>query len=53
LIGEETKRPMNFTVVRTSQEAASELMDKEKEMLMQYVMASITARMSPEEAQQF
>lgn len=53
LIGEETKRPMNFRVVRTSQEAASELMDKEKEMLMQYIMASITARMSPEEAEQF
>ena len=35
LIGEETKRPMNFRVVRTSQEAASELQDKEKEMLMQ------------------
>ena len=53
LIGEETKRPMNFRVVRTSQEAASELMDKEKEMLMQYIMAAITSRMSPEEAQQF
>ena len=53
LIGEETKRPMNFQVVRTSQEAASELMEKEKEMLMQYIMAAITARMSPEEAQQF
>lgn len=53
LIGEETKRPMNFRVVRTSQEAASELMEKEKEMLMQYIMAAITSRMSPEEAQQF
>ncbi len=53
LIGEETKRPMNFRVVRTSQEAASELMEKEKEMVMQYVMAAITARMSPEEQQQF
>ena len=53
LIGEETKRPMNFQVVRTSQEAASELMDKEKQLLMQYIMAAITARMSPEEAQQF
>lgn len=53
LIGEETKRPMNFQVVRTSQEAASELMDKEKELLMQYIMAAITGRMSPEEAQQF
>lgn len=53
LIGEETKRPMNFRVVRTSQEAASELMDKEKEMLMQYMMAAITSKMSEEEAIQF
>ena len=53
LIGEETKRPMNFRVVRTSQEAASELMEKEKQMLMQYIMAAITARMSEEEAAQF
>ena len=53
LIGEETKRPMNFRVIRTSQEAASELQDKEKEMLMQYIMASITSRMSPEEQAQF
>lgn len=53
LIGEETKRPLNFRVVRTSQEATSELMDKEKQMLIQYMMAAITARMSPEEQQQF
>ena len=53
LIGEETKRPMNFRVVRTSQEAASELMDQEKEMLMQYIMGQITSRMSEEAAAQF
>ena len=53
LIGEETKRPMNFRVVRTSQEAVSDLMDKEKELLMQYMMAAITAKMGPEEQQQF
>ena len=53
LIGEETKRPMNFRVVRTSQEAASELMDQEKEMLMQYIMGQITSKMSEEEAIQF
>lgn len=53
LIGEETKRPMNFRVVRTSQEAASELMDQEKEMLMQYIMGQITSKMSEEEAAQF
>ena len=53
LIGEETKRPMNFRVVRTSQEAASDLMDQEKEMVMQYIMASIMSKMGPEEQQQF
>lgn len=53
LIGEETKRPMNFRVVRTSQEAVSDLMDKEKEMLIQYMMSAIMAKMDPEQQQQF
>ena len=53
LIGEETKRPMNFRVVRTSQDAASELMDKEKNMLIQYVQATVMSRMSPEEQQKY
>ena len=53
LIGEETKRPMNFRVVRTSQEATSELQETEKQMLMNYIMSAITARMSPEEQQTF
>ena len=53
LIGEETKRPMNFRVVRTSQTATSELMDKQKQMLLDYIQQSITARMSPEDQQQF
>lgn len=53
LIGEETKRPLNFRVIRTSQEATSEMQDKEKQMILQYIEAAITARMSPEEAQQF
>lgn len=53
LIGEETKRPFNFRVVRTSQEATSDLMDQEKEMLIQYMMSAIIGRMSPEEQQQF
>ena len=44
---------MNFRVIRTSQEAASELQDKEKDMLMQYLMASIKSKMGPEEQQQF
>lgn len=53
LIGEETKRPLNFRVVRTSQEATSDLMNTQKEMVLNYVQAAITARMSPEEAEQF
>jgi hypothetical protein len=53
LIGEETKRPLNFRVVRTSQEAASDLQEQEKQMLINYMMATIMSRMSPEEAQQY
>lgn len=53
LIGEETKRPLNFRVIRTSQEATSEMQEKEKQMILQYIQAAITARMSPEETQQF
>lgn len=53
LIGEETKRPLNFRVIRTSQEATSEMQEKEKQIILQYIEAAITAKMSPEEAQQF
>lgn len=53
LIGEETKRPLNFRVIRTSQEATSEMQEKEKQMILQYIEAAITAKMSPKEAQQF
>lgn len=53
LIGEETKRPLNFRVVRTSQESASDLMETQKQMVLNYVQAAITAKMSPEEAEQF
>lgn len=53
LIGEETKRPLNFRVIRTSQEATSEMQQKEKQMILQYIEAAITAKMNPEEAQQF
>lgn len=53
LIGEETKRPLNFKVTRTSQESVSELQDKGKEMLLNYMMASIMSKMSEEEAAQY
>lgn len=53
LIGEETKRPLNFRVVRTSQEATSELMETQKQLLMQYMQAAVMAQMGPKEQQQF
>ena len=53
LSGEETKRPLNFRVVRTSQEATSELMETQKQLLMQYMQAAVMAQMGPEEQQQF
>ena len=53
LLGEETKRPFNFNVVRTSQIASGDLQNKAKELLMQYMMAAITANMSEEEQIKF
>ena len=44
---------MNFRVVRTSQEAASDLMEAEKQMIMNYMEASIMSKLDPEEAQQY
>lgn len=53
LLGEETKRPFNFRVTRTSEAAASELQETMKQMLIQYSMALIMSRMGEEEAAQF
>lgn len=53
LLGEETKRSFNFQVCRTSNDAASEAMDKAKQMLTDYIMASITSKLSPEDAQRY
>lgn len=49
LIGEETKRPFNFRVCRTSDAAAGEMQDKAKQMLMDYMQASYMAKMGPEQ----
>lgn len=53
LIGEETKRPMNFRVVRTSQEATSELQETQKQLTINYMLQEIMSRVGPEEAEQF
>lgn len=53
LLGEETKRPFNFRVTRTSDIATSEMQDKAKQMLMEYVQATIMSRLSPEDQQRY
>lgn len=53
LLGEETKRPFNFKVCRTSDIATSEVQEKAKQMLMDYINASIMAQMGPEEQAQY
>lgn len=49
LLGEETKRPFNFKVIRTSDIATSELQDKAKQMLIDYIQATIMSKLGPEE----
>lgn len=49
LLGEETKHPFNFRVVRTSDIATSNLQDKAKQLLIDYVQASIMSKLGPEE----
>lgn len=49
LLGEETKRPFNFKVVRTSEIATSELQEKAKQMLLDYIQATIMSKLGPEE----
>ena len=53
LLGEETKRPFNFQVCRTSDDAASELQEEAKQLLIDYIMASIMSKLNPEQAQQY
>lgn len=49
LLGEETKRSFNFQVCRTTDDAAGELQEKAKQLLIDYVMATITSKLSPEQ----
>lgn len=53
LLGEETKRPFNFHPQRTSDIAASELQEKAKEILMDYIQATIASKLSPEQAARY
>lgn len=49
LLGEETKRPFNFRVVHTSDIATSEIQDKAKQMIIDYIQATIMSKLGPEE----
>lgn len=53
LLGEETKRPFNFHPQHTSDIAASEMQEKAKEMLMDYIQATIASKLSPEQAARY
>lgn len=41
LIGEESKRPFNYTLIQTNDEAVTQLQNKKKEMLTQYIMSEL------------
>lgn len=49
LLGEETKRPFNFRVVHTSDIATSEIQNKAKQMIVDYIQATIMSKLGPEE----
>lgn len=49
LLGEETKRSFNFQVCRTTDDAAGELQEKAKQLLIDYVMATITSKLNSEQ----
>lgn len=49
LLGEETKRPFNFKTIRTSDIATSEMQEKAKQMLIDYIQSTIMSKLGPEE----
>ena len=51
LVGEESKRPLNYVVIETNDDVVSALQDKKKELLMQHVMGYLG--MGAEDAQEF
>lgn len=53
LLGEETKRPFNFKVIRTSDIATGEIQEKAKQLLIEYVQATIMSKLSPEEQERY
>lgn len=50
LLGEEIRRPFNMVVTRTSDTVTTEIQDKMREMLTDYMISAMYANMSEEEA---
>lgn len=53
LVGEESKQPFNFRVSRTSDIAGGEVMEKGKQMIMDWMQAYIMSKMGEEEAARY
>ena len=51
LIGEESKRPFNLRVIQTNSDVVTQLQDKKKELLMQYMMQQIGGEQVDEQGQ--
>lgn len=49
LLGEETKRPFNYQVIRTNDEAVTQMKEHTKKLLAQYVQQMIQSGIPPEE----
>lgn len=53
LIGEESKRPFNFRIIQTNEEAVGMAQDKKKQLLLQYMMNSLRGQVQEEETPEF
>jgi hypothetical protein len=53
LIGEESKRPFNFRVVQTNDEAVGQAQEAKKQMLMQYMLNEIKGQVEDGETPEF
>jgi hypothetical protein len=53
LIGEESKRPFNFRVVQTNDEAVGQVQEKAKQMLIQYMLNTVKGQTEEGETPEF
>lgn len=53
MLGEETKRPFNIQVTRTSDIAGGEVQESAKQMLLEYIQATVISKLGPEQQAQY